>query len=197
MIAYLDGKITHKSPTYIIVDVGGVGYQVHISLYSYTRLESLDRIRIHTILRVAEDSHTLYGFTTEIEKHVFSLLVTVSGVGANTARLILSAMSPEEVQHAIATEQEAIFARVKGIGIKTAKRIILDLKDKILKTSADLSTAISGYVHNTQKTEALSALIALGFIKAKAEKVLEKIWIESEGNSTVEVLIKESLKQLS
>ena len=198
MIAYLNGKIVHKSPTHLIMDVGGIGYLVKISLNTYAQVQNLDQTLLHISLIVKSENQSvsgfdMYGFAEELEKDIFEKMISVSGVGAATARMMLSTFRPEEVQHAILTENEAMIQSVKGIGPKSAKRIILELKDKIGKVSGDVM--ISARAHNTSRDEALNALVALGFVKSSVEKILTKITAGNPGLS-IESLIKESLKQL-
>ncbi len=196
MIVYLKGEIAYKHPTYIIVETGGIGYQVNISLNTYTQVEKLERVKILTYLHIKEDSQTLYGFAEETERSLFILLISVSGIGPNTARVVLSSMEAEEVRSAILGENVAAFNRVKGIGPKTAKRIILDLKDKLMKDSGESAVAISKQ-DNTLREEALSALVALGFARVKVQKTLNRILRENATIKSVEELIKIALKQLS
>lgn len=196
MISYIKGEITHKNPTYIIVEAGGIGYQVHVSLNTYAQIEKLERVKILTYLQIKEDSHSLYGFASEAERHMFVLLISVSGIGANTARIVLSSLDSEEVKAAIVSEDVATFNRVKGIGPKTAKRIILDLKDKVIKESGDTPFSFTPK-DNTLRGEALSALVALGFAKIKVQKALNKILQSNNDIKNVEELIKLALKQLS
>ncbi|MEM1319073.1 MAG: Holliday junction branch migration protein RuvA [Bacteroidota bacterium] len=196
MIAYVKGAITHKSPTYIIVEAGGIGYHINVSLNTYAQIEKLEHIKILTYLHIKEDSHTLFGFAEASERSLFILLLSVSGIGPNTARILLSTMNPEEVRSAIVGEDVPAFKKVKGVGPKTAKRIILDLKDKILKDSGDVPLSIRP-VDNTLRDEALSALVGLGFAKIPAQKVLNKILKEQVGIGSVEELIKLALRQLS
>jgi Holliday junction DNA helicase RuvA len=196
MIAYITGEISFKCPTFIYVESHGIAYHINISLNTYSKIEQLDRVKIFTHLIVKEDSHTLYGFYTEDEKALFGLLISVSGIGPNTARIILSSMEPDQVRYAILQEDVGSFNKVKGIGPKTAKRIILDLKDKVMKSG--LAEKLSGMpLNNTSINEALHALVALGFQKNKAEKVLEKVCKELGNVDNVEELIKRSLKLLS
>ncbi|MCL4110080.1 UNVERIFIED_CONTAM: hypothetical protein GTU68_057310 [Idotea baltica] len=195
MYAYIIGKITHKSPTDIYLEANGVGYHLHISLNTYSEIEPLTEVKLFTHFHVKEDAQTLYGFFTNEEKSIFQLLISVSGIGPNTARILLSSLKPQEVQKAIVHEDVLTFNKVKGIGPKTAKRIILDLKDKVIKNVDDLLIS-SGPNHNTDKNEALSALIALGFPKSSIEKMLDKVISSSEAELNVEQLIKEVLKQL-
>ncbi len=196
MISYIKGAITFKNPTYIIVEAGGIGYQVHVSLYTYAKIEKLEQVKILTYFHVKEDSQTLYGFAEDIERNLFIHLISVSGIGPNTARLLLSGMTAEEARAAIIHEDVNAFKKVKGIGPKTAKRLILDLKDKLVKESGDLPISFTP-VNNTLRDEALSALVALGFNKIQVQKVLNKSLKEQPNIDKVETLIKVALKQLS
>ncbi len=195
MISYIKGAITHKNPAYIIVETGGIGYHVNVSLHTYAQIEKEERIKILIHQHLKEDSNTLYGFSEETERSLFVLLISVSGIGPNTARVILSGMPPDEVRASILGENVAAFNRVKGIGPKTAKRIILDLKDKVMKDSGDIGVSLSGQ-DNTLRTEALSALVALGFAKVTVQKTLNRV-LQGEQFTSVEQLIKVALKQLS
>lgn len=195
MYAYITGKITHKTPTEVFLETHGVGYHLHISLNTYSEIEHLPEVKLFTHFNVKEDSQTLFGFFTQQEKELFQLLISVKGVGPNTARIILSSMKPTEVQKAIVHEDVVTFNKVKGIGPKTAKQIILDLKDKVIK-NVDEQIISGGVNHNTNKNEALSALIALGFPKSSVEKLLDKIVSGDTEEMNVEQLIKEVLKQL-
>ena len=195
MISYIKGAITHKNPTYIIVETGGIGYHVNVSLHTYAQIEKEERIKILIHQHIKEDSNTLYGFNEEVERTLFVLLISVSGIGPNTARVILSGMTPEEVRASILSENVAAFNRVKGIGPKTAKRIILDLKDKVMKDSGDNVGTMIGQ-DNTLRKEALSALVALGFNKVSVQKTLNRV-LQAENFTNVEHLIKVALKQLS
>ncbi|MCI5083777.1 MAG: Holliday junction branch migration protein RuvA [Saprospiraceae bacterium] len=196
MITYLKGEITFKNPTFIVVEVGGVGYHVNISLFTYAEIEKLEKVKILTYLHIKEDSHTLYGFSQSSERSLFRHLISVSGVGPSTAQICLSSLNPDEIRAAIVGEDVNAFKRVKGIGPKTAKRIILDLKDKILKESGDepLSVLPSD---NTAREEALSALVALGFNRTQVQKVLNKIIKDNPTATGAEALIKLALKQMS
>ena len=196
MISYINGPITFKSPTSIIVEAAGIGYLVHISLNTYALIEKLEKVKILTHFHVKEDSHTLYGFAEEAERSLFVLLLSVSGIGPNTARILLSSMTAQEARVAIISEDVLAFKKVKGVGPKTAKRIILDLKDKVLKDSGDSPLSLSTQ-SNTFREEALSALVALGFAKIQVQKVLNKILSEQTNLAGVEELIKLALKQLS
>ena len=198
MIAYLRGKLVHKSPTHVIMDLGGLGYLVKITLNTYEKLQNLEEVLLHTTLVVKIENQSvagfdMYGFADELEKDIFEKMISVSGVGAATARMMLSTFKPEEVQQAILTENESMIQSVKGIGPKSAKRIILELKDKIGKVSGDVK--ISATPHNNAREEALVALLALGFSKAVVEKTLMKL-LQINPTQPVETLIKESLKQL-
>ncbi len=196
MITYLKGIITYKTPTFVVVETAGVGYHVNISLHTYIQIEKLESVKILTHLLIREDSHTLYGFSEETERNLFLHLLSVSGIGPTTAQLLLSSMNPDQIRSAIIAEDANSFSKVKGIGPKTAKRIILDLKDKIVKESGELPLTILPQ-DNTIREEALSALVALGFNRIEAQKTLNKILKEQPAVNNVEELIKLSLKQLS
>lgn len=197
MIAYLNGDITYKTPTYIYLDCHGVGYHVNISLNTYAKLENLQKIKILTYLNVKEDEQTLFGFFDDDERSLFILLISVSGVGVNTARIILSYMTPDEVRTAIIHENAVSLGKVKGIGPKTAKRIILDLKDKVIKESGSDHVILVGPETASIRSEALSALIALGFPKPVVEKQIETVMEKNPNTDQVEDLIKQVLKQMS
>lgn len=196
MITYVKGAITHKNPTYIVVEAGGIGYHINISLYTYALVEKLENVKILTHLHIKEDSHTLYGFAEASERSLFAQLISVSGIGPSTAQLMLSAMNPEEMRVAIIGEDVNTLKKIKGVGPKTAKRIILDLKDKLLKDAGgDVPSLLPQ--DNTLRDEALSALIALGFNRIKAQKALNKVLKEQQGVNSVEELIKLGLKEMS
>lgn len=195
MYAYISGKITYRTPTDVYVECHGVGYHLHISLNTYAEIEKIEEVKLFTHFYVKEDAQQLYGFYTDEEKSIFQLLISVSGIGPNTARIVLSSLKPSEVQKAIVHEDVLTFNKVKGIGPKTAKRIILDLKDKVIK-NVDEQLISSGPIHNTNRNEALSALIALGFPKNSVEKLLDKVSSGADKELNVEQLIKEVLKQL-
>lgn len=197
MIAYLNGEITHKTPTYIYVDCHGVGYHVNISLNTYSKLESLQKIKIFTYLNVKEDEQSLFGFYDDDERSLFILLISVSGVGVNTARVILSYMNPDEVRTAIIHDNPVALGKVKGIGPKTAKRIILDLKDKVIKETGMEQVILLSPEGNTIRNEALSAMIALGFPKPVVEKQIKTILEKNPNIEQVEDLIKQVLKQMN
>lgn len=196
MIDYLSGKLVFKDPTYVVIDVGGVGYHVKISLQTFSKIKEEEQIRLLTFLHIKEDAHTLYGFASESEKRLFLLLISINGVGPNTGLMILSSLSSEEIEHAILSGDVATIQAVKGIGAKTAQRIILELKDKVGKSaSADVATPL-GFLKSNNKTreEALQALITLGFPKALAEKNIALALKKTNGEISLEDLIKASLK---
>ncbi len=195
MIAYLKGRLVVKDPTHIVVDVNGVGYYVNISLTTYGAIKDKEDVLILTYLHVKEDSHTLFGFNTESEKQMFLNLISISGVGPSTGLMVQSSLSAQEIQEAIVNEDVKTIQSVKGIGGKTAQRIILELKDKIKKESLLTGTEdISRPSHNTVKQEALSALITLGIKKPAAEKSIDAILKNSGNTITLEELIKLALK---
>ncbi|MEY8780459.1 Holliday junction branch migration protein RuvA [Allomuricauda sp. XS_ASV26] len=193
MITHLRGKLVEKNPTYLIVECGGVGYFLNISLHTFSLLSDEENIFVYTDLLVKEDSHTLYGFAERAERDVFRLLISVSGVGASTARTMLSSLSPADVRDAIANGDVPVIQSVKGIGAKTAQRVILDLKDKILKVY-DIGE-VSQKSNNTNKEEALSALEVLGFTRKQSEKVVDKV-LSQDTLLSVENIIKQALKNL-
>ena len=193
MIALLRGRLIEKSPTEIVVECGGVGYEVSISLHSYSLLPQHENILIYTYLQVREDAQVLYGFMEKSERQIFKLLISVSGIGANTARNMLSYITPSELMQAIANADVATLKAIKGVGPKTAQRIVLELQEKVLKLGAfeDLSTVN----HNTNTEEALSALEVLGFNRKTAEKVIKKI-VNENPDATSEMIIKQALKNM-
>lgn len=196
MIAYINGPISVKTPTYIVIDINGLGYHVNISLHTFSHIESLDKVKLFTHLMIKEDSHSLFGFFQEEERQLFLQLISVSGIGAGTAQLVLSALNPDQIKTAILQEDDRTFGKVKGIGPKTAKRIIIDLKDKISKEPIILSGNLpSG--NNTIRDEALSALLALGFLRPVANQTLQKIFQEEPELNSVELVIKKALGRLS
>lgn len=191
MIAHLNGRLVEKTPTHIIVECGGVGYFVKISLNTFSTLGNDENIKIFTQLQVREDAHTLYGFNSLAEREMFNHLISVSGIGANTAILMLSAMTSDEIASAIVNEDVALIQSIKGIGAKTAQRVIIDLKDKVAKS--DFATENILVSNNTNQNDALTALLALGFDKKRAEKAINKVM---QDDHSVEELIKEALKVL-
>jgi Holliday junction DNA helicase RuvA len=197
MISYIKGEITYKSPTYLLVETGGIGYHINISLTTYSKIQSLEKVKLLTYFLVKEDSQTLYGFESGTERQLFTRLISVSGVGSSTAMIMLSAMSPEELRAAIIGENILALKKIKGIGDRTAKRIILDLKDKLMKESGDEPLLLIQPASNTAREEALKALVTLGFMKIKVQKALNKILKMDPTITKVEVLIKRALKLLS
>ncbi|QBN18860.1 Holliday junction branch migration protein RuvA [Flavobacterium nackdongense] len=193
MIAHLQGKLVEKTPTQVVIDCGGIGYQVNISLHTYSLLPATDYIKLFTHLQIKEDSHTLFGFVEKSEREIFKLLLSVSGIGASIARTMLSSLDPKQITNAIASGDVVTIQSIKGIGSKTAQRVILDLKEKVLKLY-DLDE-VSMSQSNTNRDEALSALEVLGFVRKASERVVEKI-IKEAPESTVEFIIKQALKNL-
>lgn len=193
MITHIRGRLVEKSPTAVVIDCNGVGYFIHISLHTFSQLKDDESIKLLTHLQIKEDAHQLYGFATLMEREIFRLLISVSGIGTNTARTMLSSLTPKQIRESIAAEDVALIQSVKGIGLKTAQRVIIDLKDKILKIyDIDETLLISD---NTNKDEALSALEVLGFAKKNSERVVVKI-ISNNPDASVELIIKEALKNL-
>lgn len=193
MIAHIQGKLVEKSPTEVVIDCNGVGYQVSISLHTFGLLPSTDFIKLFTYLLVKEDSHSLYGFIEKSEREIFKLLLSVSGIGANTARTMLSSIEPKQIITALASGDVGTIQSIKGIGAKTAQRAILDLKDKVLKLYALEEVSLTQ--SNTNKDEALSALEVLGFVRKSSEKVVDKI-VSTMPDASVETIIKQALKNL-
>ncbi|MBU3820920.1 Holliday junction branch migration protein RuvA [Flavobacteriaceae bacterium XHP0103] len=193
MITHIQGKLVTKSPTDVVIECNGVGYHINISLHTFSQIPDNEHLKLFTHLQVKEDSHTLYGFSSLAEREIFRLLISVSGIGANIARTMLSSLTPVQVREGIASEDVALIQSVKGIGAKTAQRVIIDLKDKVLKIYDIDEVSISK--GNTNKNEALSALEVLGFVKKQAERVVDKILI-SQPDANVETIIKQALKNL-
>jgi len=196
MITYIKGTLIEKNPAYVVIETsGGVAYGIHISLATFSQLKETENVKLLTHYVIKEDAHQLFGFYTEEERTIFRLLITVNGIGVNTARLILSSLNTDELINAIATENVRVIQGVKGIGLKTAQRVIIDLKDKIGKTASQNFEKIS-ISYNNNRGEALSALLSLGFAKNSADNALDKI-IRIEGtNLSIEELIKKALKIL-
>jgi Holliday junction DNA helicase RuvA len=194
MYAYIDGKLAFKCPTYVVIDAGGIGFQINISLNTYGAIQDTERCKLYTWLHVKEDGHTLYGFYEEGERRLFLHLISVSGIGPNTGRMILSSITPSEIQTAIVQGDVPLIQRIKGIGPKSAQRMILELQDKLNKEGPD--SLINMPSHNTAKEEALSALVMLGFAKNVAEKSLDTAIKTGSENLSVEQLIKIALKNL-
>mgnify|MGYP005650534779 FL=1 len=193
MITHIRGRLIQKSPTAVVIDCNGIGYFIHISLHTFSQLTDNESIKLLTHFQVKEDSHQLYGFVSQIEREIFRLLISVSGIGANTARTMLSSLTPKQVREGIAAEDVGLIQSVKGIGLKTAQRVIIDLKDKILKLyDIDESISVS---NNTNKGEALSALEVLGFSKKQSERIVVQI-LSKTPEASAELIIKEALKNL-
>ncbi|QSS96150.1 Holliday junction branch migration protein RuvA [Psychroflexus sp. ALD_RP9] len=193
MITQIIGKLVEKNPTHLVIDCNGVGYEVNVSLHTFSQIKDEELIRLYTHLHVKEDAHTLYGFAEKSEREVFRKLISVSGIGTSTARIMLSSLSPNQVVEAILNEDAETIQSVKGIGKKTAQRVILDLKDKLDKTEE--IDVISTPNHNSNKKEALSALETLGYNRKVSEKVVTTI-LANEPSSSVENIIKLALKKL-
>ena len=193
MITQLTGRLVEKSPTEVVIDCNGIGYMVNISLHTFSQLSNDENIKLFTHLQVKEDSHTLFGFCTIIERAIFKQLISVSGIGASTARTMLSSLEPHQIQRAIISEDLATIKSVKGIGLKTAQRVLIELKDKMLNLFD--SDEIQVLSNNTIKEEALSALEVLGYSRKQSEKVIDNV-IQSSPDSSVEALIKAALNKL-
>jgi holliday junction DNA helicase RuvA len=193
MIAHVQGKLVEKTPTEVVIDSNGVGYQISISLHTYGLIPNTDFVKLYTHLLIKEDSHSLYGFMEKSERELFKLLISVSGIGANIARTMLSSIEPKQIINAIATADVVAIQSIKGIGAKTAQRVILDLKEKVLKIYNLEEVLLTQ--NNTNKDEALSALEVLGFVRKSSEKIVEKI-VAATPDATVETIIKQALKNL-
>lgn len=193
MIAHINGKLVEKNPTEVVVECNGVGYLINVSLYTYSRIPSQENVKLFTHLIVREDSHTLFGFFDKGEREIFRLLISVSGIGASTARTMLSSMTPQETMEAIASNDVAAIQSVKGIGAKTAQRVIIDLKDKVVKLFG--MEQVEAVSDNTARDEALSALEVLGYTRKQSEKVVARI-LKTAPESGVEEIIKGALKSL-
>lgn len=194
MYEYIDGKLTFKCPAYVVIEAGGIGYHIHISLNTYSALKDQERCKLYTWLVVKEDSHTLYGFADEGERRLFLHLISVNGIGPNTGRMMLSSISPVEIEQAIIQADVKQIQRIKGIGPKSAQRLIIELQDKLKKDGP--GTLISMPLNNTSKDEALSALVMLGFVKNTAEKAVDAAVRSSSEALSVEAIIKIALKTL-
>lgn len=193
MITHIQGKLVEKNLTNVVIDCNGVGYFLNISLHTYSQIPDAENLKLYTYLQIKDDSHSLFGFSSLAEREIFKLLISVSGVGPSIARTMLSSLTPKQVREGIARGDTALIQSVKGIGAKTAARVILDLKDKVLKVyDLDELSAVS---NNTHKDEALSALEVLGFAKKQAERVVDKV-VANQPEASVEVIIKEALKNL-
>jgi holliday junction DNA helicase RuvA len=195
MIAFLKGRLVHKEPTFVMIDVNGVGYQANISLQTYSDIKDQENILLFTHLAIREDAHVLFGFSQESEKKLFQQLISVNGVGPSTAIVMLSYMNSQELKTAIVQENATALQSIKGIGGKTAQRVIIELKDKLKKESWEESIpTVSGVGHNTLRKEALSALLTLGLPKAAAEKSVDTVLKKSGNTITLEDLVKQALK---
>ena len=193
MITHIQGKLTEKKPTSVVIDCNGMGYLINISLHTFSQIPDQENLKLLTHLHIKEDSHTLYGFYSSAEREMFRLLISVSGIGTSTARTMLSSLTPKQVREGIASEDVSLIQSVKGIGLKTAQRVIIELKDKVLKIY-DIDEGLT-FQSNTNKDEALSALEVLGFSKKQSERVIDKI-ISNQADVSVETIIKEALKNL-
>ncbi len=195
MIAFLRGRLVHREPGHVVIDVNGIGYQVIISLQTYSAIKEQENIHLFTHLTIREDAHILFGFSGEEEKRLFQQLVSVNGVGPSTAIVMLSYMNSTELKQAIVREDAASLQAIKGIGGKTAQRVIIELKDKLKKENwEDAHSPISAGAHNTVRKEALSALLTLGLPKAMAEKSIDTVLKKSGNTITLEDLVKQALK---
>ena len=194
MIAYLEGRLAFKSPALLHLDVNGIGYEVNISLHTYSAIQSLEKVKLYTFLQVKEDAHTLYGFFEPQEKEIFVLLISVSGVGAATARMMLSSLKPKEIVVAILVGNSKALEAIKGIGKKTAERLVLELRDKVQRheNTGEMPTTSN----NTMEYDALNALTALGIPKSQAEQALKKVASSQTGELQLEDLIKKALKAI-
>ena len=193
MITHIQGKLTDKNPTHVVIECNGVGYLLNISLHTFSQISDDEHLKLFTHLQVKEDSHTLFGFSSLSEREIFRLLISVSGIGSSIARTMLSTLTPKQIREGIASSDVVLIQSIKGIGAKTAQRVILDLKDKILKIyDIDEVSVTQG---NTNKDEALSALEVLGFVKKQAERVVDKIMV-AQPDANVETIIKQALKNL-
>lgn len=192
MIASLTGQFVLKTPSFLHIDVQGVGYEVQISLNTYSAIQGTDRGTLFTHLQIKEDAHTLFGFAERTEKELFLQLISVNGVGAGTARMMLSSMKPAELRSAIASGNTGALEKIKGIGRKSAERIILELRDKMVK--AGVESTVGGFQHNSMENDALNALMALGIPRNTAETALKKARSSSTEEQNLETLIKKSLQ---
>lgn len=193
MITQLRGRLVEKSPTSVVIDCQGVGYLVNISLFTYGQLKDDENIQLYTHLQVREDAHTLYGFSTDLERQLFRLLIGISGIGANTARTMLSSLSPSEIGQAIQNDQVNLIQSVKGIGAKTAQRVVIELRDKVQSVIAD--AGIPAVSSNTNREEALSALVVLGYQTKSCVKILDEL-LSMDAEMSVERLIRNALNKL-
>lgn len=197
MFDYIQGKVVARQPTHVVLEAGGIGYLLHITLNSYDQIEDGKDQKVYTWLQVQEDAHRLWGFKEPSEREVFLHLVSVSGIGPNTARLILSGMTPEECRQAILTDNELAFRQVKGVGPKTAKRVMMELKDRMMKALGDPQAIKAAGQKNQSVEEALAALITLGFVKSQAEKAISQIVRDQGRDQPTETLVRMALRMLS
>lgn len=195
MYEYLRGSVITKAPTHVVLEVGGIGYYVHITLSTYSQIKEVDECKLFISFQVREDAHNLYGFATEEERQLFTHLISISGIGPSTGRMMLSSSTSEELQRAIINGEVETMKKIKGIGPKTAQRIILELQDKLIKTDENVSGSSISATKSNVIEEALSALILLGFAKKTANKTLQTIY-EQNNDLSVEALIKAALKKL-
>lgn len=193
MITHIEGKLVEKNPTDVVIDCNGVGYFINISLHTFSQISDNENLRLYTHLQIRDDAHSLFGFSSKVERELFRLLISVSGIGASIARTMLSSLTPDQVKEGIASGDAALIQSVKGIGVKTAQRVIIDLKDKVLKVYG--LEELSLMPNNRHKEEALAALDVLGFNKKQSEKVVDKI-LQAQPDALVEQIIKEALKNL-
>ena len=195
MFAYINGKLAHKDPTFVIIDIQGVGYEIKISLNTYSKIKEQEQCKLFTYFHVKEDIQVLYGFADEAEKKLFTLLISISGIGPSIGLMFLSSLSPSEIVNAIASGNVATIQGVKGVGAKTAQRVILELKDEVTKEQNHIGEVnITSSSINTIRNEALAALVTLGINKVAAQKSIDKILKNSEGQISLEELIKLALK---
>lgn len=192
MIAYLCGNLTYKSPSMVYMEVNGVGYEIQISLNTFTQIQQLEKGKLFTYQQFKEDGQTLYGFHEQSEKNMFVLLIGINGVGAATARMMLSSMKPDEISRSISQGDSRTLERVKGIGKKTAERIVLELKDKMLKT--DIENTNSSFIYNTLEQDSLNALVALGIPRTAAETAVKKAVAAVPEPQNLELIIKKALQ---
>jgi Holliday junction DNA helicase RuvA len=194
MYAYIEGKLVFKSAAYVVIDAGGIGYHINISLHTYSKLSDSGRCKLFTWLHVKEDAHTLYGFADEAERRLFLHLISVAGIGPNTGRMMISSITPDEIHNAIVKGNVTLIQRIKGIGPKSAQRLILELKDKLMKEGNDSTVMVT--TQSTARDEALAALVMLGFQRNAAEKVVDLELSKNSEDLSVEQLIKFALKSL-
>lgn len=193
MLEYIKGSLEEVTPTYAVIDIAGLGYVINISLNTFSKIDGQKTIKLFVHEAIREDAHVLYGFFDSKERSIFRLLISVSGIGANTARLMLSKLSPEEIELAIVNGNAALLQSTKGVGAKSAQRVIVDLKDKVGKSADNTDFFIDQ--NNTKREEALSALVMLGFQKNAVEKIMEKLLVQMR-DAPVEEIIKQALKNL-